>query len=237
MTLLLLVVFTAALQLETLFELNRDRRIVSTREPNPGPGPAFFLVRTATDCAWAVRVDVPGNVAEQLVQLAKEELPTSDFQTDPTYAHRYLLLLPGIVTSGPAFTFGELTPQFADIVAVEDVRLLQRSFRGWLDDELPGRSPVMAAVRNGQAISICFCARRSPAAAEAGVETAVAFRGQGLASRVTAAWAQTIKNSGRLAIYSTSWSNKSSLAVARKLGLNACANNWSIADESDSNPL
>ena len=75
--------------------------------------------------------------------------------------------------------FQEVTPQFSDVVAVEDVRLLQKSFRGWLDDELPERSPVMAVVRNGHAISICFCARHSHAAAEAGVETAAAFRGQG----------------------------------------------------------
>jgi hypothetical protein len=231
------VVFTATLQLETLFEFGRDRRIVSTREPNPGPGPAFFLVRTATDCAWAVRVDIPSNIAEQLVRLAKEERPTSDFQTAPINANLYVSLLPGIVTSGPAFTFREVTPQFSDVVAVEDVRLLQKSFRGWLDDELPERSPVMAVVRNGQAISICFCARRSHAAAEAGVETAAAFRGQGLAMRVTAAWAQTIRSSGRLAIYSTSWSNKSSLAVARKLDLIVCANNWGIAHEPDGNSL
>jgi len=231
------LVFTAALQLETLFELNRDRRIVSTREPNPGPGPAFFLIRTATDCAWGVRVDIPSNVAEQLVRLAKEEQPTSDFQTAPVNANRYLSLLSGTVTTGPAFTFQELMPEFSDVFAVEDVRLLQRSFRGWLDDELPGRSRLMAVVRNGQAVSICFCARRSDAAAEAGVETVPAFRGRGLALRVTAAWAQAIRSSGRLAIYSTSWNNKSSLAVACKLCLNACANNWSIADERYSDPL
>jgi hypothetical protein len=94
----------------------------------------------------------------------------------------------------------------------------------------------MAVVRNSQAISIYFCARGSHAAAEAGVEAAAAFRGRGLALLVTAAWAQAIRSSGRLAIYSTSWSNKSSLAVARKLGLNACANNWSIVDERQQQP-
>jgi hypothetical protein len=171
------VLFTAALQLETLFELNRDQRIISTREPSPSPGPAFSLIRTATDCAWAVRADVPHNVAEQLALLAKDEQPTSDLRVAPMNADLYLSLLPGIVTSGPAFTFEELIPQFSDVAAVEDVRLLQNSFRGWLDDELPGRTPAMAVIRNGRAISVCFCARRSHAAAEAGVETSAAFWG------------------------------------------------------------
>ena len=130
-----MLVFTAALQLETLFELNRDRRIVSTREPNPGPGPAFFLVRTATDCAWAVRVDIPSSVVEQLGAARKGRTTHLRFQTAPVNANRYLSLLSDTVTTGPAFTFQELMPEFSDIVAVEDVRLVQRSFRGWLDEK------------------------------------------------------------------------------------------------------
>ena len=126
-------------------------------------------------------------------------------------------------------------PEFSDVVAVEDVRLLQRSFRGWLDDA--GTITINGSGSKWSSRQHLFCARRSDAAAEAGVETVAAFRGRGLALRVTAAWAQAIRSSGRLAIYSTSWNNKSSLAVARKLGLNACANNWSIADERYSEPL
>jgi GNAT acetyltransferase len=224
------ILLTAALQLETLFDLDMHRRIVSTREPHPSSGPAFSLIRTATDCAWAVRADVPDDVAAQLAFLAQEERPVSDLRVTPIHAERYLALFPGAVTSGPAFTFPEFLPEFSDVKAIEDVGLLQDSFPGWLDDEMPGRSPVMAVIRNGQAVSVCFCARRSDAAAEAGVETAAAFRGQGLALRVTTAWAEVVRDSGRLPLYSTSWTNKSSLAVAHKMGLNACASHWSIAD-------
>src|SRR5207244_3417630 len=156
---------------------------------SPSPGPAFSLIRTATDCSWAIRADVPNNVAEQLALLAQEERPTSDLRVAPMNADRYLSLLPDVVTSGPAFAFPEFIPPFSDVAAVEDVRLLQSSLRGWLDDELSGRTPVMAVIRNGRAICVCFCARRSHAAAQAGVETATAFRGQGLALHVTAAWA------------------------------------------------
>jgi GNAT acetyltransferase len=225
------VLFTAALQLETLFELDHNRRILSTREPSPHPGPTFSLIRTATDRAWAVRADVPADVAEQLALLAEEERPLSDLQVAPIHADRYLSLLPGVITSGPAFAFPEFLPESAGITAIEDVRLLQRSFPGWLDDELPERSPVMAVIRSDQVVSVCFCARRSQAAAEAGVETSAPFRGQGLALRVTTAWALAVRNSGRLPIYSTSWGNQSSLAVAHKLKLKACASDWSVSDE------
>jgi predicted GNAT family acetyltransferase len=65
-------------------------------------------------------------------------------------------------------------------------------------------------------------------AAEAGVETDAAFRGLGFAARVTAAWALAIRASGRIPLYSTSWSNTASLAVARKLGLTQYATDWSL---------
>jgi hypothetical protein len=88
----------------------------------------------------------------------------------------------------------------------------------------------MAIVENGYPVSVCFCARRSNVAAEAGVETAARFRGRGFGPRVTAAWALTVRATGRIPLYSTDWSNESSLAVARKLRLKGYAAVWSISD-------
>jgi len=65
-------------------------------------------------------------------------------------------------------------------------------------------------------------------AAEAGVETAPHYHGRGFAAIVTAAWAASIQGSRLLPIYSISWQNPGSLAVARKLGLVACAQTWSV---------
>lgn len=89
---------------------------------------------------------------------------------------------------------------------------------------------MLAIIENDHPVSICFCARRSEAAAEAGVETAESYRGKGYGPRVTAAWAQAIRESGRVPLYSTSWTNHASLAVARKLGLVAYASSWSLDD-------
>jgi hypothetical protein len=86
---------TPELHLKTLFILNDDGRILSTREPGASRGPLFSLVRGATGCAWAVRVDLPPELASKLDHLAQQEPPTSDFRAGPVYADRYLSLLDG----------------------------------------------------------------------------------------------------------------------------------------------
>jgi RimJ/RimL family protein N-acetyltransferase len=51
------------------------------------------------------------------------------------------------------------------------------------------------------------------------VETLPDFRGQGYAKDVAAEWANRVRAVGGIPLYSTSWENKASQAVARKLGL------------------
>jgi RimJ/RimL family protein N-acetyltransferase len=81
---------------------------------------------------------------------------------------------------------------------------------------------------SGDAVSVCFCARRSSAAAEAGVETAAAFRGRGYAARAVIAWAALVRADGLTPLYSTDWSNHASLAAARKLQLTPFAADFSV---------
>lgn len=221
---------TPELHLQTAFVLNDERRIISTREPDPRPGPVFSLVRGKDSCAWAVRADVPQEIAEKLDNFARQEPPVSDLRDAPLYADQYVSLAGGRVESGPAFVFPDVIAQPTGIVPVEELRLLERNFTGWTADEIPGRLPMLAVVEDGHAVSVCFCARLSDVAAEAGLETAAAFRGRGFGPRVTAAWALAIRASGRTPLYSTLWSNSASLAVARKLGLVAYGSNWSLYD-------
>ncbi|MEZ4720114.1 MAG: GNAT family N-acetyltransferase, partial [Caldilineaceae bacterium] len=110
-----------------------------------------------------------------------------------------------------------------------DERLLAQHFSGWIPGEIAaGRSPLLARLVDGVPVSICFCARRSDVAAEAGLETAPSFRGRGYAARVTAAWAAEVRAGGRIPLYSTAWDNQASRSVARKLGLTAYACMWSL---------
>jgi hypothetical protein len=148
----------------------------------------------------------------------------------PLHAQRYQDLLGGQVRCGPAFAFPQRVDNTGDTSFVDDEALLERHFSGWVAGEIAaGRAPVMAVSQGGDPVSVCFCARRSAAAAEAGVETAAAFRGRGYAPRVTAAWANAVRAIGLTPIYSTDWENRASLSVAHKLKLIPFATDWSIS--------
>lgn len=234
---------TPALKLQTVFALDAQHRITSTREPGASRGPLFCLVRGVDTCAWAVRADVPKVAAEELEALAQLEPPSSNFEDAPIHAGDFLSVLAGRIapacdvvakrsrSDGPAFTFSKTLIHSPDVVVIEDETRLAHHFSGWVPGEIAaGRSPVVAVIDDGRPVSICFCARNSPAAAEAGVNTTEAWRGRGFAPRVVAAWALAIQASGRVPLYSTSWTNTASLAVARKLGLTMYASDWSLYD-------
>ncbi len=53
----------------------------------------------------------------------------------------------------------------------------------------------------------------------AGIETLEAYRGRGYATAVVAGWAYAIRATDRIPLYSTSWDNLASQAVAHRLGL------------------
>ena len=137
----------------------------------------------------------------------------------------------GAIETGPTFLFPDQLPAAPGIVEITDHARLTRHFRGWLADELPERAPILAICDGDDAISVCFCARRSDRAAEAGVETAREHRGRGHAPLVTAAWAAAVRASGRVPVYSTQHTNTASLAVARKLGLLAYAVELNVLDD------
>ncbi|MBI1294864.1 GNAT family N-acetyltransferase [bacterium] len=222
------------LHLNTLFILDNAGRILSTREPDPTPGPLFSLVRGPAGCAWAVHADVPHTVAAHLDRLAAQEPPIDDLSIEPVHSDRYKMLLGCEDTlnlfAGPAFSFPNHIPQPDNVQIIKDERLLTRHFRGWRPGELAeGRAPMWAVFEDGAPVSICFCARRSDVAAEAGLETATPFRGRGYAAHVTAAWALSMRAAGLIPLYSTAWDNHASRAVARKLGLHPYAANWSLS--------
>ena len=211
---------TTRLQLETLFILDDRGRLRSTREPQPSSGPAFYFVRGAIDNAWAIRADVDQGIAEEIDGLASQEPSSADWNRPLLHAAEYVNLLGGRIRSGPAFEFPEQLRPIDDAIAVHDEALLDVHFSGWVHGEIDaGRSPVMAVYEKDHPVSICFCARRSSTAAEAGIETAVAYRGRGYAPRVATAWAAAVRAAGLIPIYSANWENHASLAVARKLGL------------------
>jgi hypothetical protein len=212
------------LHVETCFVLNDDRRIVSTREPNGQPGPLFTVIRGSSSCAWAVRADVSRSIALELEAIASDEPPTADFRSAPVHTHRYLNLLGSTLglshTAGPAFSFPQSFVASSEPIRIEDELMLKHNFRGWVPGEIEaGCGPVVGIVRDGHPVSVCFSARRTDFAAEAGVETAERYRRSGYGAEATTAWAIAVRSTGRVPLYSTSWDNQPSLGVARRLGL------------------
>ena len=219
-------------RLAALFTHDAAGRIVTANElePDPSPAPRLFLARTAGGNAWRFRHDVPPPLVREIERLLVAEPPLS--ATDPRQppralaALRALLATPGgtgEIEQGPAWRFPELLP------VMEDATFIAAGNRGLLAEHFPYtaahlavRQPCAAIVVDGAAVSICYCARRTAGAAEAGVDTAEGWRGRGYAGRVTAAWAAAVRRSGRIPLYSTSWQNLASQAVARKLGLTLC---------------
>lgn len=217
-------------------QLMDSHRLSATPEVNANPAPLFVLIRGASNVAWGVRNDVPVEIAAQLDRLAGDESPVRDFQAPPLHADAYQSLVGGQILSGPAFGFPDEIAHSTDVVLVDRLDLLERNFRGWIAEEISWCSPIVAVMDAGYPVSVCFCATKNSAPAiEAGVETAAAFRGRGRAPRVTAAWACAIRASGRIPLYSTSWNNAGSRAVARKLGLIQYASDWSLV-ENDKTP-
>lgn len=215
--------------------------------PLPGEAPEetphLHIAQTAAG-EWRVfiRPDVPAAIRRQL-----EALPPETLFTD--YARVAALLAQGDVGgSAQAIDLGEglwigrtllfpddLAPVMARRAPIDVVRL-------WPDgdhygspapgaarlvrapaDEPPARNVFpgeqFAVVMDGRVVATCESSRESELAAEAWVRTLPAARGQGYATRVTAAWALDVRHRGKIPFYSYHRANVASAGVARALGL------------------
>jgi RimJ/RimL family protein N-acetyltransferase len=190
------------LRMAALFTHDAAGRIVTINELDGERAPRLFLGRARDGHVWRVRDDLPQDVVDRLATLLKAESPLD--QTNPRQ---------------PPLAFAALY-ETLDVVFIgpENRELLCKHY-AYTADHLDAGWPVVAVIKEGVAVSICHSSRLTPDVAEAGVDTEEPFRGRGYACDVTAAWAAAVRQSGRIPLYSTSWDNLSSQAVARKLGL------------------
>lgn len=131
---------------------------------------------------------------------------------------------------GPAYVLPERLPEDdrAREVGADEAALWREAFP-WLAEEFAAVTPVVIAFEAGRAAAICHAPRgRTARAAEAGVETLERFRGRGLATAAVACWARAVQRGGRLALYSTSWENSGSQAIARRLSARLYGENWHV---------
>ena len=210
-----------------LFTHDARSRIVCVNEPGGGGGaaPRLFVGRTREGNVWRFRADLPENLIEELEALCASEPAGAEFGGEPRNVEGFVRLLEGHapvreVEAGPAYYFTEYVETSRPPVSVTEANaeLLRGGFEK-LTDELPEWQPFVALVEEGRAVSVCRSVRINDAAHEAGVETLPDFRGRGYAADVTAGWARLVRAAGAVPLYSTSWENKASQAVAKKLRL------------------
>ena len=213
------------LHVETLFTHDERGDLVAVNEPGGSAAPRFFIGLTREGTVVRFRHDVADDLRTEL----KAECETAPHHIRDRAARaaqsRYETVLgrSGSVTrtwAGPAFGFPEIVASTLHAIAVtqHNADVLRPLLEEWIPDvELC--QPMIALSVSGCAVTVCGSVRRTAAAHQAGVETAPQYRRAGFASQAVSAWAVAIHNVGRIPLYSTSWRNEASLAVARRLRL------------------
>ena len=211
------------LHMRALFQHDDQDRLLRVNEPDGAPAPRFFLGRTAAGHRWRFRPDVPPAVVDRLDELARSEPALDDLPDIPRRLDEMLAALDARgdegVWCGPVYRFpGTLPVPVRTREIATAVDLLRPHFSDWIGD-VGICVPLVVRVLDGAAVSLCASVRITAAAHEAGVETAPAFRRQGHATAAVSAWAAAVRRRGRVPLYSTSWSNAASIAVAKALGM------------------
>lgn len=217
-----------AIQVRALFTSDAESRLLLVNEPGNvvTPAPRFFLGRTPAGNVIRFRADLLEELLQELKMLGEDEpLLRAEFDEPPRHVERYVQLLGEYapverVSAGPAYYFSEnISPLRQPVVVTEsNGEVLKRGFEKLLK-ELPLWQPFVALIEEGRAVSVCRSVRITAEGHEAGVETLPDYRGKGYARDVVAEWAQRVRATGALPLYSTSWDNKASQAVARSLRL------------------
>ena len=214
------------LHVRALFRHDARSRLLTVNEPDGGgPAPRLFFGRTREGNLWRFRADLPESLVGELEALCLDEPPAAELQGEPRHAEAYVRLLethaPARGTeAGPAYRFAEYPEPKGALSAVTEANAdcLHGGFEK-LVEELPTYQPFVALLSEGRAVSVCRSVRVTRDAHEAGVETLPDFRGKGYAGEVSAAWARRVRDAGAIPLYSTSWENGASRAVAAKLRL------------------
>jgi RimJ/RimL family protein N-acetyltransferase len=215
-----------ALHIQALFTHDAHSRLLCINEPGGGDiAPRLFLGRTRTGNLWRFRADLPESLIEELEALCVDEPVGQEFPQGPRHFEAYLRFLETHAPvqkwwMGPAYHFTQYLEPSRPLLAITEANA--EKLRGGFEElivELPDWQPFLALIEEGQAVSVCRSVRIIPEAHEAGVETLPDFRGKGYAKEVVAGWARLVHAMGAMPLYSTSWENTASQAVAKKLRL------------------
>lgn len=230
-----------AIEIDTLWARDERGRLLRDGGLNGFPAPYCVIASAPARIAtWAVGAAVPpAAVAELETLLTSAVLTNQQAVVDDCRDLLVGALGPVEVSSGPTYLV-ERAHAFPSNALIRTSDETDASPLGPPPEEARWTSGEWNALTSGklgpwavglvdnQIVAICFCARLTDAATEAGVWTHHAFRGLGHAAAVTAAWAKLLLDTGRHVFYSTSSSNQSSQRAAARLGLRPIGALWRI---------
>lgn len=220
------------LHVEALFRHDERGRLRTVNEAGGARAPLCFFGRTAGGNVWRVRHDVDARFSAEFETLCRAQ--AQRLRTEPDMEELEALLACvqrhapiESVWAGPVFIVPHSTTQPPDTVSVtrDNVSVLTPFMEAWAEDVQAG-VPVVAALDEGRAVSVCASVRVTAQAHEAGVETHPDDRRRGHAARAVRAWARAVRAFGCQPLYSTSWSNDASRILAAKLGLQQYGTTW-----------
>lgn len=215
------------IHVRALFTHDTKSQLLFVNEPDNAGVPAarLFLGRTREGNVWRFRADLPDGLCDELNALCADESLANVDKEPPRHLQTYIRLLETHapvqdVSNNLAYRFikHKAPSNHPVTVTTDNAEILQGGFEK-LIEELPAWQPFVTLMRENRAVSVCRSVRITSEAHEAGVETLPEFRGNDYAAEVVSEWARLVLKSGAIPLYSTSWENQSSQAVARKLEL------------------
>ena len=179
------------IHVSALYRQDDRHRLLAVNEPgdprpDDPPPPRLYLGRTRAGNLWRFRHDLAEALLAELESVLRGEPAAADLsrppQCLPTLQSTLARDAPLAGTwSGPAWRFpGEIPALEHEVIPVTTANDdLVRPVFPLLADDLPWHQPCLAIVADGRLASLCYSARNTPIAAEAGVNTVEEFRGRG----------------------------------------------------------
>ncbi|MCM3387147.1 GNAT family N-acetyltransferase [Ureibacillus chungkukjangi] len=203
---------------KVLFQHDIENRITRINEPPFDLAPKVFIGATRLRNIVRFSSLLDENIVERLEKVFEENAGTDLAEVIK------ILNEVGQVNDfwmGPAFVFPDIKESnSSNIIQVKhENKALLKPYFPYTFEDFEYKKPCFVVMKDNKPISICCSARQTEEAAEASVFTNENYRGKGYGIEVTNAWAAEVQRQGRVALYSTSWDNFASQALARKLDL------------------
>lgn len=179
------------LHVEALYTRDAAGRLLSVNDAGAAPAPRFLFGRTPNGNLWWFRHDVDAPTAEDLARLCDSQPMGLDVVSLEPFVER-LSRVAAVqkIWTGPAYHFPrDLHSEDVGVVRVtaSNATVLSPFLDDWHGDVTPG-VPMVVALEDGKAVSVCASVRITSHAHEAGVDTNRDFRRRGYAARAVTAW-------------------------------------------------